>query len=77
MISIDDQAPELEEEWLMEDKLKDKKRHQQQYKRNQAIPMIRQQRQQDPENEDEVPIQPDEENESDNDDNNDGDYWQP
>jgi hypothetical protein len=51
LIDEDDQAPKLlDEGWLLEDELKDKKRRQEQYKRNQAIPMIRQQRQQEPEN---------------------------
>jgi hypothetical protein len=79
MLSIDteEENPELDDEWLSDHELQDRRRKNQQYHRNQTTQGVTRQNQPElPEDADDVPgIQVD--NDDSNDDDDQGDYWQP
>jgi hypothetical protein len=79
-IDGDDDVPDVEDEWLSDQELADRRRCQQRYGRNQVIQTVERQGQHNliPE-EEEVPVVPDDDNDSDDDNDNDNqqDYWQP
>jgi hypothetical protein len=80
LIDEEDEPPELDDEWLSEQELQNRRNKRQRYGRNQATQTVRHQIQEQeiPEAEEVPDLQIDsDDSDDDNDDDDQGDYWQP